>query len=81
MSRGFARQEREFDIETHEVARSKKVLEVGLAGGHAWRALTREGMYLYRHFGYRDLRVASCDKHLGTSRIFVSEGEELNIWK
>jgi hypothetical protein len=69
------------------------VLELGLAGGHAQRALTREGACPYRHFGYRDFgskswkfqltnsRVVSCDKHLGTSGVRVSEGEELNIWE
>jgi hypothetical protein len=46
---------REFNIETHEVARSEKVIELGLASGHMWRALTREGACPYRHFEYHEI--------------------------
>jgi hypothetical protein len=71
MSWGFARQEREFDIETHEVARREKVIEVGLADGHALRALTREGTYLYRHFGYHDF----WEQELGVSTHELASSE------
>jgi hypothetical protein len=71
VSQGFARQEPGVRHRNSRSGEKRKVLELGLASGHAWRALTREGACPYRHFGYREI----WKQELGVSTHELASGE------